>query len=155
MKTVATFLITLSLLLSIDTQGQTFQVKDAKQYQYDPSALLNAYGSKNITNNQTYQVREITSYPTPIKSPTAETRVTAYYEEGYGANAAWKSMNLKVEVVTNSIGQDEIKVVVYKDDSSSYWNPVSYGSPSKTYGEIAKEFSYQIYVGAKLVYFNI
>lgn len=89
------------------------------------------------------------------KSPTGEYRVTGYYEEGYGTNVTWKKISLKIDIVTNSYGKDEIKVIAYKDDYSSYWTTVSYSNVTKTYGKIADDFSYQVYVAAKTVYFNI
>lgn len=89
------------------------------------------------------------------KSPNDEYRVTGYYEEGYGSNATWKKISLKVEIVTNSYGKDEIKVVAYKNENSSYWTTVSYSNVTKTYGKIADDFSYQVYVASKTVYFNI
>jgi len=89
------------------------------------------------------------------KSPTGEYRITGYYEEGYGTNVTWKKISLKVEIVTNSYGKDEIKIIAYKNENSSYWTAINYSNVTKTYGKIADDFSYQVYVASKTVCFNI
>ena len=110
--------------------------------------------SNSTTNSNSNQARETSIYRESIISPKTETRVTAYYEDGYGTNATWKHISIKVEIMTNNIGKEEITVIAYLSESG-YWSAVGYGSVTKTYGEIAKEFSYQAYVNGKTVYFNI
>lgn len=83
-----------------------------------------------------------------------ESRVTGYYEDGYGTNVTWKRISLKIAIKTNSIGQDEITLIAYMSDSG-YWTSISYASVTKTYGDISKEFTYQTYAGGKTVYFNV
>ncbi len=117
----------------------------------------NSNGSQNsnsTANSNSNQVREATINRESINSQKTQTRVTAYYEDGYGANATWKHISIKVEIYTNNIGKEEITVIAYISESG-YLSTVGYGSVTKTYGEIAKEFSYQAYVNGKTVYFNI
>ena len=136
-----------------------FQVKDARQYCYDNSALLKSYDAKSNSNSTSsdynqYNVKELPS-TAPVKMAISTTRVIAYYEEGYGNNITWETMSIKVTVETNSYGKDEINVISYKKNNSDYWTDVSYATVSKTYGNMAKEFTYQAYVGGKTVYFTI
>lgn len=114
----------------------------------------NSNSTSNSNSNQGNQIRETSISREVIKSPKTETRITAYYEDGYGTNATWKHFSIKVEITTNNIGKEEITVIAYLSESG-YWSAVGYGSVIKTYGEIAKEFSYQAYVNGKTVYFNI
>lgn len=114
----------------------------------------NSNSTANSNSNQGNQSRETPIYKEAIKSPKTETRVTAYYEDGYGANSTWKHISIKVEITENSIGKEEYTVIAYLSESG-YWSTVGYGSVTKTFGEIAKEFSYQAYVNGKTVYFNI
>lgn len=116
---------------------------------------------RNLTGkefNYSAQIKQV--YETPLRDPFTksindEYRVTGYYEEGYGTNTTWKKISLKVEIVTNSYGKDEIKVIAYKNENSSYWTTVSYSNVTKTYGKIADDFSYQVFVASKTVYFNV
>lgn len=114
----------------------------------------NSNSTSNSNSNQGNQIRETSIYREVIKSPKTENRVTAYYEDGYRTNATWKHFSIKVEITTNNIGKEEITVIAYLSESG-YWSTVGYGSVTKTYGEIAKEFSYQAYVNGRTVYFNI
>ena len=129
-----------------------FTPSPTKLKQYDPSVLLNN-GSSPTQPTQSWTPPV---YQEPVRelNPAKETRVTAYYEDSYGANVTWKHISLKVTITTNNMGKDEIAVIAYMNESG-YWTTVSYGSVTKTYGEITKEFSYQTYVSGKTVYFNI
>lgn len=125
------------------------------QWQPAVPAKQNSGSTNSNQNNQNYQQRETPSYQQPIQSVAIETRAIGYYEDGYGENLAWKRMSLKIEVITNGIGQDEIKIVGFRDEASTYWSPTNFSNVTKTYGEISKDFSYQVYVSGKTVYFNI
>ncbi len=124
------------------------------------SVFLVVLCSKITSKEYKYPIQIKQSFESSIcesftKSPNDEYRVTGYYEEGYGSNVTWKKISLKAEIVTNSYGKDEIKVIAYKNENSSYWTTVSYSNVTKTYGKIADDFSYQVYVASKTVYFNI
>lgn len=119
------------------------------------SVFLVVLCSKIVSKEYNYPIQINQSCESFTKSPNDEYRVTGYYEEGYGSNVTWKKISLKVEIITNSYGKDEIKVIAYKNENNSYWTTVSYSNVTKTYGKIADDFSYQVYVASKTVYFNI
>ena len=123
---------------------------------YDPSGLVNSVSTTDAAPIQPTRVARQPVYQEPVREtdPVVESRVSAYYEDGYGDNITWKRISLKVAITTNSMGFDEIKVTAYMNEIGS-WSTVSYGSVSKTYGAIAKEFTYQASVSGKIVYFNI
>ena len=159
MKTNSILIASLLILSFINFSVQAqFRVKDAGQPIYNPSALLNAYPSssttqKTETDYNSFKLREMEPATTPAKNTAQTTRVMGYYKAGYGANAEWKSMSLKVIVETDRYGRDEIKVTEYK--TGDYWTTIPYTAPSKAYGDIAKEYSYYLFIGANQVYFNI
>ena len=123
---------------------------------YNPSSQLNNSSSSNTTPIEPTQTWTPPIYSEPIVKPNATqtTRVTGYYEDGYGANITLKRVSLKVEITTNSMGKDEITVIEIMSESG-YWTTVYSGTATKTYGNISKEFTYQVYVSSKTVYFNI
>lgn len=149
-----TTVLTITLFFAIlkNCNSQTIIYPSVKWQPAVPASNSNV--PQNSNNNPVNQHREPPIYTESIKSPKTETRVTAYYEDGYGANVTWKHISLKVEITTNSIRKEEMTVIAYLNESGS-WSTVGYGSVTKTYGEIAKEFSYQTYVNGKTVYFNI
>lgn len=124
------------------------------------SVFLVTFCSKIIGREFKYsfpvkQSYALTTFLFSAKSVNSEYRATGYYEEGYGQNATWKKISLKIDIVTNSYGKDEINVIAYKNENSSYWTTVSYSNVTKTYGKIADDFSYQVFVASKTVYFNV
>lgn len=155
MKTKASLLSILLLVLSINLHSQTYQVKMATNYQFDASALLKSYTNPlaEIDYSQ-YKVKELPT-TTSVKSPESEIRVIGYYEEGYGTSLKWVTISLKLTVTTDTYGKDEITIKAYKNANSDYWTDVSFATVNKTYGNIAKEFTYQVYVASRTVYFSI
>ena len=156
MKTTV-FIISLFIGFYSDCKTQTLFYPTVKwQPAVEVKNNVSSQNSGSITNTipiQNTSTWKLPAYDEPIQRLKTETRVTAYYEEGYGTNLIRKKISLKVTIETNSMGQDEINVIAYMD--YGYWISVSYGGVSKTYGEIAKEFSYSTYVASKTVYFNI
>ncbi len=135
-------------ILSIKQQAQTYEVKSATNYQFNPSALLSTKPAYD-------QVKEYSSYSTPSKTVSTELRIVGYYEDRYLSNSSWKRMSLKLLITTNSSGKDEINVVEYKEENSDFWQTLSYGNVSRTYGEMSKEYSYEVFILTKNVYFNL
>ena len=129
-----------------------FTPSPIKLKQYDPSVLLNN-GSSHTTAAPT---NPPPVYHAPIRetNPSVESRVVGYYKDGISENITWKRISLKVDITTNNMGQDELKVTAYINEIGN-WSTINYGSVSKTSGEIAKEYTYQTSVNGKTVYFNI
>jgi hypothetical protein len=123
---------------------------------YNPSSTSTSNSSQNTAPSEPIRDWSPPVHSEPIVKPNATqtTRVTGYYEDGYGANITLKRVSLKVEITTNSMGKDEITVIEIMSESG-YWTTVYSGTATKTYGNISKEFTYQVYVSSKTVYFNI
>lgn len=155
MKTKAHLLIILSFALAINLNSQNYQVKMATNYQFDATALLKSYTSPlaEIDYSQ-YKVKELPT-TTVVKNIESEIRVTGYYEDGVGTSLKWLTISLKLTVTTDTYGKDEITVKAYKNSNSNYWTDVNFSTVSKTNGNMAKEFTYQVYVASKTVYFSI
>lgn len=132
------------------------QISVYPSVKWEPSVRVsNSNNNSTIKYNQVEKENELpSSYDEPVQSIKSESRVVGYYEEGFGASATWHKISLKITIVTNQLGYDEITVIAYLNDSG-FWINVSYGGVSKTFGDKAKEFSYQSYVSSKIVYFNI
>ena len=133
-----------------------FTPSPTKFKQYDQPVLQNNSSKTNFTPSQPNRAltEEVYREQTREVEPLSESRVNGYYEDGFGDNTTWKRISLKVAITTNSLGQDEIKVIAYMNEIGN-WSAVSYGSVSKTFGAITKEFTYQALVSGKTVYFNI
>ncbi len=148
------------ILFAIAITNYTHIIAQVNYYpsvQWQPAvpAKQNSNSTNTNQSNPNYQQVETPSYQQPTQPIALETRAIGFYEEGYGDNLAWKRMSLKIEVITNRFGQDEIKIVAFKDEAIAYWTTLNYSNVTKTYGEISKDFSYQVYVLGKTVYFNI
>lgn len=152
MKTKLSLFISITachLMPTTNIIGQEFKVRMA-------DTPLPHYIIPSSTSNNTYYYTEpIKIEQTVQQNSVTETRVIGYYEDGYGANTQWLTISLKLLITTDAYGKDEIKVKAYKNSTSDYWQDVSYCTVSRTYGNIAKEFAYQVYVVGKTVYFTI
>ena len=157
MKKIA--LISFALILKVNFISaqtsfySTYQVKSAET-KPTTSQPINYFSFPSSPKKTEPIIEERSYYNYEEKKPVQATRITGYYKEGYGENAVWKKMSLKVTVETDRFGRDNINVTEYKMDPADYWITLSYGIPSKTYGEIANDFSYQVFVASKQVYFN-
>ena len=150
MKTT-TILITSFCAFTINLIGQEFKVRLAHTPQPDYSALIGG----NATHTYPSYTTQAIKIESTTQSTTSEVRVIGYYEDGYGDDVSWQKISLKVAITTNSYGKDEMTVTAYKKMNADFWSDVSYGTVSKTYGNMAKEFSCQAFVAGKTVYFTI
>lgn len=101
-----------------------------------------------------FQARFDDYQPTQTTKATEEYRITAYYKNAYTNNSKWESISLKVQVITNSFGRDELKVVAYKSSYIDSWVNCS-SSVSDTYGDIKDTYRYRAYVSINEVFFNL
>lgn len=150
------FFIKINAAYSQTTFYSSYQVKTADSKPANiTSPLLNAFTFPSPPKIENNDINRMNSQINEPNKSVEEIRVTGYYKEGYGEYATWKKMSLKVTVETDLYGRDKINVIAYKNSISDYWYTVSYGNPSKTYGDISEDFSYQVFVASTLVYFNL
>lgn len=154
------FTLTLAFFVKIyavnsQTFYSTYQVKSVDSKPVNPKPVTFDYFPSTTKKADPINESRYNYELNDSRKTSQEMRVTGYYAEGYGENAVWKKISLKINIETDRLGRDVLNVTEYKMDYSNYWTPVSYGTPTKTYGDISNQYSYQVFISTLLVYFNV